>query len=189
MDSGEPRAEFRAQTICRYLLMQRFLALLLEALRAGVLVSNAGKYPIHSTSRIYSIAAVNAACTWAAHAVCQRMLATELAERLRGTRIESAACSGVTRTSCFRNARGLPGRRAFGRARGAWFAQSHPRAAEHPCSWLAIRRNRINGRFYGPGRKPLAVPARARDAHRRAALWSASAELVREYAHDSSAAV
>jgi NAD(P)-dependent dehydrogenase (short-subunit alcohol dehydrogenase family) len=112
------------------------------------------------------------------------LLAIELAERLQNTRIQvSCVFPGVTRSACFRNARGLPWLvRLLSPLLLRLFARSPQSAAATP---VFLARDpaaaRVSGRFYGPNRTPIEVPARARNLQRRAALWSASVELVRPF--------
>jgi NAD(P)-dependent dehydrogenase (short-subunit alcohol dehydrogenase family) len=113
------------------------------------------------------------------------LLATELAERFREARVDvSCVFPGVTRSSCFRNARGLP-----------WIVRllapvlvrligHSPEAAARTPVFLAREAAAAEGGFYGPERKRLAIPAGALDRERRAALWAASSALVRRYAED-----
>ena len=90
---------------------------------------------------------------------------------------------GVTRSACFKNARGLPWLmqrlalvlvRLFGRA---------PHVAAQTPVFLARDSAAVgtNGRFYGPKLVCLDVPPRSSNPERRAALWSASEELVRPF--------
>jgi NAD(P)-dependent dehydrogenase (short-subunit alcohol dehydrogenase family) len=116
------------------------------------------------------------------------LLAIELAERVRGTSVQvTCVFPGVTRSSCFRNARGLPwllrllaplvvrviGHRPEVAARTPVFLAHDPAATS------------TNGLFFGPNGKPLPVPERARRPERRAALWDASEEMVRPYASEA----
>jgi len=110
------------------------------------------------------------------------LLAVELAERLRTTRIEvSCVFPGVTRSSCFAKARGLPWLlHLLVRLLVTLLGQSTARAALTPValarepSWRGT-----SGRFFGPGLKPIEVPERARSAERRSLLWHESEALVR----------
>jgi NAD(P)-dependent dehydrogenase (short-subunit alcohol dehydrogenase family) len=172
--------------LTRYLLVRRLLPLL-HASPSGrvVLVSNAGKYGDtldlddlqHRRGR--AGLAVSGRTQFA-----NDLLATELAARVQGTRVAvSCVFPGVAKTNVFRNARGVPRvlraiaglmQRLFGISAEvaadtpSWLAQ-HPTAAEH------------NGRFYGPRRKQLAVPARALREDRRSGLWTTSEDLVQPY--------
>lgn len=169
--------------LTRFLTLQRLLPLLGEARASSiVLVSNAGRYPDTldfddlQHRRGKPGLAVSGRTQFA-----NDLLAVELAERLRSTRVRvSCVFPGVTRSSCFANARGLP-----------WplgwlvplavrlFGQSTAKAAVTPVA-LAREVNAPdrNGRFFGPGLAPLEIPARALNAQRRSALWQASEALV-----------
>ncbi len=112
------------------------------------------------------------------------LLAVELADRLRGTRVEATCVfPGVADTDVFRNARGLPRiARVLAPVAQRLVASSPEEAARTPV-FLAqdARAVGTGGRFYGPRLKPRPVPARARRPERRSALWAASEELVRAY--------
>jgi NAD(P)-dependent dehydrogenase (short-subunit alcohol dehydrogenase family) len=175
---------FALNYLSRYLLAQRLLPLLQAALSARlVLVSNAGKYP--DTLDFEDLQhrrgkpglGVSGRTQFA-----NDLLAIELAERVRATGVEvSCVFPGVTRSACFRNAVGLPWLvRLLAPVALQLFAQSPQAAAQTPV-FLAreAAATGSNGRFYGPRSKPRDVPERARNPERRAALWNASAELVR----------
>ncbi len=112
------------------------------------------------------------------------LLATELAARLRGTRVEvTCVFPGITDTAVFRNARGLPRIvRALAPVLQRLLA-SPPDVATQTPVFLAqdARATGTGGHFYGPRRKRRPVPARARQPERRGGLWAASEELVRPY--------
>ena len=170
----------------RFLLAQR-LARLLKSAPSGrlVLVSNAGKYP-----DTLDFDDLQHRCGKPGLAVSGRtqfandLLAVELTERLRGSALRvSCVFPGVTRSSCFRNARGLP-----------WFMRwlapivvrlvgRSPAAAAITPVFLAHDPAAAIGDalFFGPDRLPMVVPARARHRERRELLWSASNALVRPY--------
>ena len=170
--------------LSRYLLAQRLFPLL-RAAPSGrlVLVSNAGKYPdtLDFGDLQYRRGKPGLSVSGRTQ-FANDLLATEVAERWSHTPIEvSCVFPGVTRSSCFRNARGLPWLvRSLAPLALRLFAQSPEAAARTPvflaCDPTATGES---GRFYGPNRKPRAVPERARNRERRAALWSASSELVR----------
>src|SRR5262245_996412 len=109
------------------------------------------------------------------------LLAVELAERLRGTRVEvTCVYPGLVRTGVFRNARGLP---ALVRASAPLLQRIvaiSPEAAARLPVYLAqdVRAVGISGHFYGPDLTPRPVPACAQDTERRARLWAVSEDLV-----------
>ena len=112
------------------------------------------------------------------------LLAVELADRLRGTRVEvTCVFPGVVDTNVFRNSRGLPRvALALAPAISRLMALSPEEAARTPV-FLAqdARAGGAGGSFYGPKLKERPVPERARRPERRGALWAASEELVRPY--------
>ncbi len=110
------------------------------------------------------------------------LLAVELGSRLIGTNIAvSCVFPGFVRTRVFDNARGLPA--GFRFIRPLLEARSIPpaAAAETP-AFLAHAPDAATATgFYGPGRKPRRIPARAMRRDRRTCLWSLSVELVQSY--------
>lgn len=112
------------------------------------------------------------------------LLCVELADRLRGTRVEAACVfPGLTNTGVFRNARGLPRiARVLAPVVLRLLASSPETAARTPV-FLAqdIGATHTGGRFYGPGNRERPVPARAQRPERRGGLWAASEGLVRPY--------
>jgi NAD(P)-dependent dehydrogenase (short-subunit alcohol dehydrogenase family) len=112
------------------------------------------------------------------------LLATELADRLRGTRVEvTCVYPGVVNTGVFRNARGLPWIvRVLAPMLQRLMALSPEAAAQTPV-FLAQDDHAIGtgGRFFGPGLKQRRIPARAQRPERRSGLWTASEDLVRPY--------
>jgi NAD(P)-dependent dehydrogenase (short-subunit alcohol dehydrogenase family) len=173
--------------LTRFLTARQLLPLLCDA-PAGriVLVANAGKYPDTldfddlQHRRGKAGLAVSGRTQFA-----NDLLAVELAEQLRATRIEvSCVFPGVTRSSCFANARGLPWLlRWLAPLAVRLLGQSTAKAAQTPVA-LARETNGggSSGRFFGPGLKPIDVPERALNAKRRTALWQASEALVRSAA-------
>ena len=169
--------------LSRYLLVQRLLPWLEAASGRVVLVSNAGRYA--DTLDFEDLQhrrgkpglQVSGRTQFA-----NDLLATELAERVRHARIEvSCVFPGVTRSSCFANARGLPWlMRWLAPLLLRLFAQSPEVAARTPV-FLASDPSAPGG-FYGPNLRRLDIPARALDRERRRALWTASAELVLAHA-------
>ena len=112
------------------------------------------------------------------------LLATELADRLRGTRVEvTCVFPGVTDTGVFRNSRGLP---PLARALApviVWLVALSPEEAARTPVFLAQdpRAAGTGGCFYGPKLKQREIPPRARRPERRGGLWAASEDLVRPY--------
>ncbi len=172
--------------LTRYLLARRLLPLLTEAPSGRlVLVSNAGMYGDSldfddlQHRRGGPGIRVSGRTQFANDLLC-----VELADRLRGTRVEATCVfPGVTDTGVFRNARGLPlVMRALAPAVLRLFASSPETAAQTPV-YLAqdARATHTGGRFYGPKLKERKVPARAQRPERRRGLWAASEGLVRPY--------
>jgi NAD(P)-dependent dehydrogenase (short-subunit alcohol dehydrogenase family) len=172
--------------LSRFLLVQLLASRLEAASGRVVLVANAGKYPdtldfddlqhrrgkrgLHVSGRTQ---------------FANDLLATELAERFRQARVDvSCVFPGVTRSSCFRNARGLPWIvRLLAPALVQLLGRSPEAAARTPV-FLAREAAAGEGGFYGPERMRLAIPARVLERQRRAALWAASAALVQKYVAD-----
>jgi NAD(P)-dependent dehydrogenase (short-subunit alcohol dehydrogenase family) len=171
--------------LSRYLLALRLLPALQEAASGRlVLVSNAGKYPdTLDFADLQHRRGKRGLAVAGRTQVANDLLVTELAERLRGSRVEvTCVFPGVTRSACFKNARGLPWLmrwlapvlvRLFGHT---------PRIAAQTPVFLARHPAAVgtNGRFYGPKLACIDVPPRASNPERRAALWSASEKLVRQ---------
>jgi NAD(P)-dependent dehydrogenase (short-subunit alcohol dehydrogenase family) len=169
--------------LSRYLLVQLLSSRLEAACGRVVLVANAGKYAdtldfddlqhrrgkpgLHVSGRTQ---------------FANDLLATELSDRLRQARVEvSCVFPGVTRSSCFRNARGLPWIvRALAPLLVRLFGHSTEVAARTPV-FLAREAAATGGGFFGPANKRLAIPARALDRERRTTLWTASSALVEQY--------
>jgi NAD(P)-dependent dehydrogenase (short-subunit alcohol dehydrogenase family) len=112
------------------------------------------------------------------------LLATELAERLHGTRVEvTCVFPGVVDTDVFRNARGLPRIvRVLAPMLQRVMALAPETAARTPV-YLAQdpQAAGTGGRFYGPRLSELPIPARAQRQDRRRGLWTASEDLIRPY--------
>jgi NAD(P)-dependent dehydrogenase (short-subunit alcohol dehydrogenase family) len=172
--------------LSRYLLALRLLPWLILAPSGRlVLVANAGKYRDsldfadlqlrHGRRGLY----VSGRTQFA-----NDLLAIELAERLRDTRVQvSCVFPGPVRTNVFRNARGVsPLVRALAALLQPIVSMPPGRAALTP-AWLAQdpKATGASGAFFGPDRKQLPVPERARLRIQRAALWDASHALVRDY--------
>ena len=169
--------------LTRFLTARELLPLLGES-PAGrvVLVSNAGRYP--DTLDFEDLQhrrgkpglAVSGRTQFA-----NDLLAVELAQRLQATRIEvSCVFPGVTRSSCFTNARGLPWLlRVLAPLAIKLLGQSPAKAAATPVALArAVDGRGMSGGFFGPGLRSITVPPRALDIERRKALWKASEALV-----------
>jgi NAD(P)-dependent dehydrogenase (short-subunit alcohol dehydrogenase family) len=170
--------------LSRFLLSLRAFPLL-RAAKSGrlVLVSSAGKYPdTLDFDDLQHRAGQPGLAVSGRTQFANDLLAVELAERWSHTAIEvSCVFPGVTRSACFRNARGLPWlARVLAPLMLRLFAQSPEVAAQTPVVLArAPALTERSCRFYGPRLTPRLVPARAQDPERRAALWSASTALVR----------
>jgi NAD(P)-dependent dehydrogenase (short-subunit alcohol dehydrogenase family) len=172
--------------LTRYLLVRRLLPALRESSSGRVvLVSNAGRYPdtldfedLQHRSGKRGLA-VSGRTQFA-----NDLLTTELGERLRGSPVEATCVfPGVTRSACFKNARGLPWLlRLLSPLMVRLLGQSPAAAARTPV-YLARAGATLgnNGPFFGPGLKRIEVPARASNEARRTALWRASEELVQGF--------
>ncbi len=172
--------------LSRYLLVRRLLPTLTRSPSGRlVLVANAGRYPDtldfddlqHHRGR--PGLAVAGRTQFA-----NDLLATELAARLRGTRVEATCVyPGLVATDVFRNARGLPAiARIAASVLQRLVARSPERAARTP-AFLAHsdRATGTGGAFFGPGIRRRQIPERARRPDRRQRLWDASEDLVRAY--------
>jgi NAD(P)-dependent dehydrogenase (short-subunit alcohol dehydrogenase family) len=172
--------------LTRYLLARRLLPALTRA-KSGrlVLVSNAGMYKdtlsFDDLQHRKGKPGMNVA---GRTQFANDLLATELAARLRGTRVEvTCVYPGLVKTGVFRNSRGLPWIvRALLSSMLRIVGQSPEAAARTPV-FLAQDPRAIGtgGWFYGPRLKQRLVPARARRPERRHGLWAASEDLVRSY--------
>jgi NAD(P)-dependent dehydrogenase (short-subunit alcohol dehydrogenase family) len=172
--------------LSRYLLAQRLLPMLIQVPSGRlVLLANAGKYEdsLNFDDLRYRQGKPGLQVAGRTQ-FANDLLATELADRLRGTPVEvTCVFPGVTDSAFLRNARGLPWIvRVVGSALLRLVAQSPEVAAQTPV-FLAQSDQAIGtgGRFYGPKLKQRPVPARAQRPERRSALWAASEELVRPY--------
>ena len=172
--------------LSRYLLARRLLPMLTEATSGRlVLVSNAALYrdslDFDDLQHRWGRPGIRVA---GRTQFANDLLAVELADRLRGTRVEvTCVFPGVTDTAVFRNARGLPWvARALAPVVVRLMASSPKDAARTPV-FLAqdARAEGTGGRFYGPRQKERTIPARAKRPERRRGLWAASEELVRPY--------
>jgi len=172
--------------LTRYLLARRLLPVLEKASSGRlVLVSNAGMYGDTLDFDDLQHRGGKPGLRVAGRTqFANDLLCVELAERLRGTRVEATCVfPGLTDTDVFRNARGLPGISRVLAPLVLRLAAAPPeRAAETPV-FLAQHPGATGagGRFYGPKRKRRKVPLRAQRPERRAALWAASEKLVRPY--------
>jgi len=172
--------------LTRYLLARRLLPAL-QAAPSGrlVLVANAGRYKDsldfddlqHRKGK--PGLAVSGRTQFA-----NDLLATELAERVHGTRVEvTCVFPGVVRTDVFRNAIGLPLMlRLLAPVLQGLLARS-PEAAAETAVFLAQDDHAVGtgGKFYGPKIKEHVVPERALRRERRAMFWTTSEALVRPH--------
>jgi NAD(P)-dependent dehydrogenase (short-subunit alcohol dehydrogenase family) len=177
---------FALNYLTRYLLCRRLLpALALAPSGRLVLVSNAGRYGDTLNFDDLQHRAGKPGLKVAGRAqFANDLLATELSDRLRGTRVEvTCVYPGLVRTGVFRNARGLP-------RVARWIApvilgllgQPPETAARTPVYLAQAPEARgTGGHFYGPGLRQLSIPQRALRPERRAQLWTASEALVRLY--------
>ena len=169
--------------LSRYALLRRLLPRLTEAPSGRVvLVANAGRYRDtldlddlqlrHGRPGLRVSGRTQFACD---------LLAVELAERLRGTRVEvTCVYPGVVKTSLFDHATGLPRlARVLAPPLVARFGLSPEAAADTPV-WLAHAPDAVGtgGQFFGPHRKPITIPRRVRRSDRRRDLWQVSEDLV-----------
>lgn len=169
--------------LTRFLTTQQLLPLLCEA-PAGriVLVANAGRYPdTLDFDDLQHRRGKPGLAVAGRTQFANDLLTVELAERLRATSVEvTCVFPGVTRSSCFTNARGLPWLlRVLVPLAVTLLGQSTAKAAITP---VALARDGHasgkRGPFFGPGLRPIQVSARAHDTQRRGALWQASEALV-----------
>lgn len=178
--------------LTRYLLARRLLPQLMQAPSGRlVLVSNAGKYGDSLNFDDLQHRQGKPGLKVAGRTqFANDLLVTELADRLRGTRVEIACVfPGVVRTGVFSNARGLPKIvKILAPMLQRLMAISPEAAAETPV-FLAQNERAVGtgGKFYGPALKELPVPARALRPDRRSALWAASEGLVKSYLPERSA--
>lgn len=172
--------------LSRHLLL-RLLEPRLVAAPSGrvVLVANAGKYPdtldLHDLPYRRGRAGLRVS---GRTQFANDVLSTELAHRLRGTRVEvTGVYPGLVATDVFRNARGpsiLVRQLASAVQRVA--GRSPAEAAETPVT-LATDPDLVgvSGRFYGPRMTPRRVPLAVRSSSRRVAIWNAADRLVNPY--------
>jgi NAD(P)-dependent dehydrogenase (short-subunit alcohol dehydrogenase family) len=172
--------------LSRYLLARRLLPMLTQAPSGRlVLVANAGVYQdtLDFDDLQYRQGKPGMRVS-ARTQFANDLLAIELADRLRGTRVEvTCVFPGVTDTAFLRNARGLPWiMRVMAPVLLRLMAHSPEVAAQTPV-FLAQsdQATDVSGRFYGPRLKQRPVPAHVQRSERRSNLWAASEDLVRPY--------
>ena len=168
--------------LSRYLLLRRLLPALTAAPSGrAVLVANPGRY--RDTLDLDDLQHRRGRPGLAVAGRTQfanDLLAVELAERVAGTRVEvTCVYPGLVDTDVFRNARGFPAAaRLMARGVQRVFARSPQDAARTPTHQaLDAAAVGVNGRFFGPGLREIAVPDRARRPDRRRAVWEASEQL------------
>jgi NAD(P)-dependent dehydrogenase (short-subunit alcohol dehydrogenase family) len=172
--------------LSRYLLARRLLpALMLAPSGRLVLVSNAGMYRDSIDFDDLQYLRGKPGMQVAARTqFANDLLATELAARMRGTRVEvTCVFPGITNTGVFRNAIGLPKIvRILAPVVQRLIALSPDEAARTPV-FLAQNVNAMGtgGQFYGPNLKKRRIPMRAQRIERRNGLWAMSEELVQQY--------
>ena len=172
--------------LSRYLLARRLLPALTEAPSGRlVLVSNAGMYGDTLDFDDLQYRSGKPGMRVAGRTqFANDLLAVELAERLRRTRVEvTCVFPGVTDTAFLRNARGVP---RIARLLGPLLLRlvaSSPESAARTPVFLAQDAGAVGkgGRFYGPGLKERRIPHRAQRPERRRRLWAASEQLARSY--------
>jgi NAD(P)-dependent dehydrogenase (short-subunit alcohol dehydrogenase family) len=164
--------------LSRFVLVRRLLPRLQPAGRI-VLVANAGKYAdTLDLDDLHLRRGGRGLMVAGRTQFANDVFAVELAERT-GLAV-SCVYPGLVATDVFRNARGVPApvrgaMHAFQRVLGA----SPARAADTPVH-LATDAAAMSG-FYGPGRRRLAIPARVSHRDRRAAVWAATEDEVRDW--------
>ena len=178
---GMERA-FVLNYLSRYLLLRRLLPALTAAPSGrAVLVANPGRY--RDTLDLDDLQHRRGRPGLAVAGRTQfanDLLAVELAERVAGTRVEvTCVYPGLVDTEVFRNARGFPAAaRLMARGVQRLCARSPQDAAVTPAHLaLDAAAVGVNGRFFGPGLREIAVPDRARRPDRRRAVWEASEQL------------
>jgi NAD(P)-dependent dehydrogenase (short-subunit alcohol dehydrogenase family) len=163
--------------LSRYVLIRHLLPRLAPTGRI-VLVANAGKYPDTLDLTDLNLRAGGRGL-WVSGRTqfANDLLAVALAART-GLAV-SCVFPGLVATRVFRDARGAPrALRAVAAAVQRVAGTDPARAAETPAR-LALDAG-LPGGFYGPGCRPLRVPARV-SQERAAALWAASEELTRPW--------
>jgi NAD(P)-dependent dehydrogenase (short-subunit alcohol dehydrogenase family) len=177
---------FALNYLSRYLLARKLLPVLMRA-HSGrlVLVSNAGRYGDCLDFDDLQYRRGRPGLKVAARSqFANDLFATELADRLRDTRVEvTCVYPGIVNTGVFRNARGLPWIvRALVPKLQQLMAMSPEVAAQTPV-FLAQHDRAVGtgGRFFGPRLGQRRVPACAQRTDRRSRLWAASEDLVRSY--------
>lgn len=173
--------------LSRYLLVRRLLPQL-SAAKSGrvVLVANAGRYPDSLEFDDLQYRRGRPGLKVAGRSqFANDLLAIELASRLERSAIDVSCVfpGAFIDSGVFRNARGfgpvlraiLIGVQRLLRRSPDWAAQTPVYLAQSP------EARGCNGQFFGPERRPLPVPARARRSDRRSALWAASETLVATY--------
>lgn len=172
--------------LSRYLLARRLLPLL-QASPSGrlVLVANAGRYP--DTIDLDDLQHRRGRPGLAVAGRTQfanDLLAVELAERAGPAGVQvTCVYPGIVRTEVFANASGPgPVVRAVAVMLNRLIGSS-PESAAYTPAFLASapETGDLGGRFYGPRLREIRIPDRVRRPDRRAALWAASEELVRDY--------
>ena len=180
---------FVLNDLSRYLMLRRLLPLLAKASSGRVvLVANAGKY--RDTLDLNDLQLRRGGRgLWVAGRTqfANDLLAIELAEQVRGSRIEvTCVFPGLVATDVFGNARGLPRPVRTTAIALQRLAAAPPAAAAQTPVFLASdpAATGVTGSFFGPQRRQRRIPKRVRRPDRRAALWAASEQLVRPWLTD-----
>jgi NAD(P)-dependent dehydrogenase (short-subunit alcohol dehydrogenase family) len=182
----ELERNFVLNYLSRYLLARRLLPVLIKAPSGRlVLVANAGMYGDSLNFADLQHRQGKPGIKVAGRTqFANDLLATELAERLRDTRVEvTCVFPGMVNTGVFRNARGAPWiMRVLAPMVQRLVALPPDVAAQTPV-FLAQDAQAVGtgGHFYGPKGKRRPIPARALRPDRRSGLWALSEELVRPY--------
>ena len=172
--------------LSRFLLLRLLLPRLTDApCGRVVLVANAGKYPDTLDLDDLQLRRGGRGLRVAGRTqFANDLLAVELAERVRGTRVQvTCVFPGPVATDVFRNARGMPVLvRTVATALQRLVAASPADGADTPV-FLADDPAAADagGGFYGPRRRRLRIPKRVLRPDRRTALWTASEDLVRPW--------
>jgi NAD(P)-dependent dehydrogenase (short-subunit alcohol dehydrogenase family) len=172
--------------LSRYLMLRLLLPSLMRAPSGRVvLVANAGRYPDTLDFDDLQMRRGGRGLRVAGRTqFANDLLAIDLADELRDSRVEvTCVFPGMVATDVFRNARGVPGPlRAAAVALQQVIGVAPAEAAQTPV-FLADdpAATRVGGSFFGPRRRRLRIPDRARRPDRRAALRIASEELVRPW--------
>jgi NAD(P)-dependent dehydrogenase (short-subunit alcohol dehydrogenase family) len=177
---------FALNYLSRYLMARCLLSRLTMAPSGRlVLVSNAGKYrDTLDFSDLQHRQGTRGLAVAGRTQFANDLLAIELAERLRGTRVDATCVfPGIVKTDVFVNACGIPRPvKLLASVAQTLIGMTPDEAAQTPVFLAqAPAAAGAGGRFYGPRRKERRVPDAARRPERRRALWDLSEQLVQAY--------